>query len=74
MALSTFRLVPRPTFARLLITSLGAVAIAVLTMANVRDRLTEVRREQLRQARHLRPLVPQANGERSHEAGAIVGG
>jgi eukaryotic-like serine/threonine-protein kinase len=49
---------PVPTFALLLLSSIGSITIAVLTMADVRDRLTAARREQLVQAWHLRHLVP----------------
>lgn len=50
---------PVPTYALLLVTSSISIALAVMTMANARDRLTVARREQLLQAWHLRHLVPQ---------------
>jgi hypothetical protein len=49
---------PVPTFTLLLASSIGAVTLAVLTMANVRNRLAQAQREQLLQAWHLRQLVP----------------
>ena len=49
---------PVPTYALLLITSAISMVLAVMTMADARDRLTVARREQLLQAWHLRHLVP----------------
>jgi hypothetical protein len=64
---------PVATFALLLIAALTTVSIAVLTMADVRDRLAHARREQLLQAWHLRHLVPQGADERGAAPGDMVG-
>jgi serine/threonine-protein kinase len=63
---------PVPTYALLVLTGITAMVLAVMTMANARDRLSNARREQLLQAWHLRHLVPRAPGERGDAAGAIV--
>lgn len=49
---------PGPTYAFIMLATLTGMVVAVRSMANVRDRLAEARREQLMQAWHLRQLVP----------------
>jgi len=64
---------PIPTYALLLLTTITPMVLAVMTMANARDRLTIARRVQLLQAWHLRHLVPRTI-EHGGGAGAIVAG
>jgi serine/threonine protein kinase len=65
---------PVPTYALLLLSSITSMVLAVITMADTRDRLADARREQLLQAWHLRHLVPHAAGEHGDAADAIVAG